>query len=85
MVVLLKATKKKLMNLGYSTVSCVVIKVTLCLFHAKDEAVFKLWRISKRYSLSSHPTVLWTCSKEKMSSVCIALDLPANFVLRVEN
>lgn len=65
MVVLLKATKTKLMNLGYSTVSCVVIKVTPCLFHDKDRAVFKLQRISKRYSLSSHPTAFWTCSKEK--------------------
>jgi len=84
-VVLLKATKKKLMNLGYSTMSCVVIKVIPCLFHAKDRTVFKLWRVSKRYSLSSHPTVFWTCSKEKMSSICIALYLPANFVLRAEN
>lgn len=57
MVVLLKATKKKLMNLGYSTRSCVVIKVTPCLFHAKDRAVLELRRISKRYSLSSYPTV----------------------------
>lgn len=39
MVVLLKATKKKLMNLGYSTMSFVVIKVTPGLFHAKDRAV----------------------------------------------
>lgn len=45
MVVLLKATKKKLMNLGYSTMSCVVIKVTAGLFRAKDRAVFRLQRI----------------------------------------
>lgn len=85
MVVLLKATKKKLMNLGYSSISCVVIKVMLWWFRAKDRAIFKLLRISKRYSLSFHPTVFWTCSKEKTFSVFIALDLTPKFVLRLEN
>lgn len=39
------------MNLDYSTMSCVVIKVALCLIHAKYRPVFKLWRVSKKYSL----------------------------------
>lgn len=63
----MKATKKKLMNLGYSTTSCVVIKVSPCLFHAKDRAVFMLQRISKRYSLSFIPLCFGLAAKKKYS------------------
>lgn len=69
------------MNLGYSTRSCVVIKVAPCLIHAKYRPVFKLWIVCKKYSILflSH-CVFGVEAKKKLSSVCIALDLPANFV-----
>lgn len=67
------------MSLGYSTMSCVVIKVAPCLIHAKYRPVFKLWRVSNKYSFLI-PLCFGVETKKKLSSVCIALDLPANFV-----
>lgn len=81
----MKATKKKLMNLGYSTMSCVVIKVSLCLFHAKERAVFTLQRITERYSLSFIPLCFGLVAKKNIYIQCFDSSyLTANFVLRVE-